>query len=300
MRNDSRSGCESETCEICSGYEGDGERHCSEGSNKGDAAAAGKVIDLKERASQLRVKGMVSGAVSSLQATKALALGLMYLHGEGAGRDASRAAKLLTTAVQGSVPQAKHELARLHIEGEGVPYDPAYGIKLLQSASDDEYVPSMVYLAELYIFGQHCATDADAALELLYSAYSIAADQEPAVMYYLGYVYDRAPDCRNTFEAAYWYRRAAEHGHFKSQIRLAALYATGTGVPHCVETSVAFLEVAMETARQQDPRFLLWQGERFIAQPETEFLAQALIKTAAEMHHTPAQRMMLQQGWARA
>lgn len=297
MRNDSMSGYELETCEICSGYRADEECRCSEGSKKGDGA--GKVIDLKKRASELRVKGMVSGAVSSLQATKALALGLMYLQGEGAGRDLSRGAKLLTTAVQGGVPQAKHELARLHIEGEGVPYDPAYGIKLLQSASDDEYVPSMVYLAELYIFGQHCAKDTDAALDLLYSAYSIAADQEPAAMYYLGYVYDRDPDCRNIFEAAYWYRRAAEHGHFKSQIRLAALYATGTGVPHCVETAVAFLEVAMENARQQDPRFLLWQGERFIAQPETEFLARALIKTAAEMQHTPAQRMMLQQGWAR-
>ena len=296
MRKDSRSSCEAEKCEACSGYQGEEACNCSEGSGIGDKAP-GKVIDFKQRTSELRIKGIHSGSVSSLEATKAVALGLMYLNGEGAERDASKAAKLLATAVKGGVPQAKLELARLHIEGQDVNYDSDYAIKLLQSASEDEHVPSMVYLAELYLFGQHCRKDAGAALDLLYAAYSIAADEEPAVMYYLAYIYDRDPSCRNSFEAAYWYRRAAEHGHFKSQIRLASLYATGVGVPHCPETAEAFLEVAMETAAKQDPRFLLWQGERFIARPETEFLAQALIKTAAEMEHTPAKRLMLQQGW---
>lgn len=297
MRNDSRSGYEMAKCEICSGHQGADQCRCTESENVDRGAPAGKVIDFKQRASELRIKGMVSGAVSSLEATKALAMGLIYLTGEGAERDAARAAKHLVTAVKGGVPQAKHELARLHIEGKDVTYDPEYAIRLLQSASEDEHVPSMIYLSELYIFGNHCPRDTEAALDLLYAAYSVAGDSAPAVMYYLAFIYDRDPASRNTFEAAYWYRRAAEHGHFKSQIRLAALYATGLGVPHCIETAEAFLEVAMESAQQQDPRFLLWQGERFIAQPETEFLAQALIKTAAELQHTPAQRVMLQQGW---
>lgn len=65
----------------------------------------------------------------------------------------------------------------------------------------------------------------------------------------------------------------------------------------CLDTAEAFLEVALESMTQQDPRFLLWQGERFVERPETEFLAHALIKAAADMQHTPAQRSMLAHGW---
>ena len=117
-------------------------------------------------------------------------------------------------------------------------------------------------------------------------------------MFYLASIYDKEPEYSNSFEAAYWYRRAAEYGHFKSQIRLASLYAIGDGVPLCQETAEAFLDVALETTDQQDPRFLFWQGERFVAHPETEFLAHALIKAAADRQHTPAQRMLLQYRWS--
>jgi len=295
MTKDPICGIDAEECDICGSYQGEVDCRGSEGGRESvDKAPSGKVIDFRQRSSELRIKGILSRAVSSLEATKSVAFGLMYLNGEGVPRDPSKAAKFLAIAAKGGVVQAMHELARLHIDGVTVPYDQEYAIRLLQGASDEEHVPSMIYLAELYIFGVHCPKDTDAALELLYRA---ADKDEPAVMYYLAYIYDKDPDYRNSFEAAYWYRRAAEHGHFKSQIRLACLYATGLGVPHCVDTAEAFLEVALESAPQQDPRFLLWQGERFVAQPETEFLAHALIKAAAEMEHTPAQRLMLQHGW---
>ena len=294
MKKDPVYGAGVEKCEICSTPVEEPCR-CSAGEkNKLDKLPSGNLIDFRQRASELRIKGATTGAVSSFEASRALAFGMMYLNGEGVVRDPSKAARFLTAAAKGGVAQARYELARLHVEGLSVPYDPEYALKLLQSASDDGHVASLVYLAELRLFDTHCTKDVDAALELLYVA---AAESEPAAMYYLALVYDKDPEHCNSFEAAYWYRRAAEYGHFKSQIRLAALYATGQGVPHCLDTAEAFLEVALETKTEQDPRFLLWQGECLVKQQETEFLAQALIKAAADMQHPPAQRSMLAHGW---
>ena len=254
------------------------------------------LINFKQKASELRIKGSRIGLVASYEASRALAFGMMHLKGEGVVRDPAKAAPFLETAAQGGIAQARHELALLHMAGISVPHDPDYAIHLLEKASADGYGDSTVYLAELYLFGKHCPKDLEAALELLYGA---AAKNEPAAMYYLGLVYDVDPDYRNSFEAAYWYRRAAEFGHFKSQIRLTSLYATGEGVPRCIDTAEAFLEVAQETMAEQDPRFLLWQGEHFLKRPETKFLAQALIKGAADLKHAPAQRSQLQHGLAR-
>ena len=259
-----------------------------------EKAHCDNLIDLKQRTSELRVKSIHSNSVSHDEALRAAVLGLIHLKGDGVACDPKKGARYLATAVKGGVAQAKHELALLHIKGEDVAYDAQYAIELLKSASAEGYVASTISLAELYIFGKHCTRNTEEAMELLFS---VVYQDEPAAMYYIAYVYDCDPQHKNPFEAAYWYRRAAEHGHFKSQIRLASLYATGCGVPICRETAKAFLEVALESTSQQDPRFLLWQGERLMAQHETEFMAQALIKAAADMQHTPAQRVLLKSGW---
>jgi len=272
-----------EPCHFSAGNEG-----------RADNPRIGNLIDFKQRSSELRIKGLLAGVMSSFDASKALAFGMMYLTGEGVVRDPSRAAGYLATAAQGGIAQAMHELAMLHVEGVSVPQDADYAIRLLQSASEDGYVPSTLYLAELYLFGTHCPKDIEEAMELFYVA---AAESEPAAMYYLAFVYDEDADRANTFEAAYWYRRAAEYGHFKSQIRLASLYATGHGVPKCQYTADAFLEAAQESLSEQDPQFLLSQGEHFVTQPETEFLAHALIKAAADLQYTPARRSLLAHGW---
>ena len=280
-------------CEACSAL--DEAESCATGVGQHvPKVSSNNLIDFKQRASELRIKRTKTETVYPFEATRALAFGMMYLNGEGATRDPSKAARFLETASKGGIAQAKHELAKLHIEGVSVPYDLDYAFLLLQRASDDGYLPSTICLAELYLFGKHCPKDINEALELLYSA---TAKNEPAAMYYLALIFDKDPDHGNTFEAAYWYRRAAEYGHFKSQVRLASLYATGLGVPLCPETAQAFLDVALESATLQDPRFLLWQGEHFVEQPETAFLAHALIKAAADQQHTPAQRSMLQHGW---
>jgi uncharacterized protein len=260
----------------------------------GNTHNAANLIDFKQRASELRIKGATKGAVSAFEASRALALGLMHLNGEGVTQDSAKAATYLATAANGGIAEARYELARLHLEGTYVPHDPDYAIHLLQRACDDGHVASTIFLAEHYLFGKQCPKNVEQALELLYS---VIGKNEPAAMYYLALVYDKETEYRNSFEAAYWYRRAAEYGHFKSQIRLAALYATGQGVPQCFDTAEAFLEAALETGAEQDPRYLYWQGEHLIEQPETEFLAHALIKAAADMQHTSAQRSMLQHGW---
>jgi len=283
-----------ERCEICSAVDNAEPCLCSAENGSSVNKLRDNVINFRQRASELRIKGTRKGVVSSFETSRALAVGMMHLNGEGVVRDPSKAAGFLQTAAQGGSALARYELARLHIGGVSAPYDPDYAFKLLHMACNEEHVASMVYLAELYIFGSNCPKDIEAALELLYIA---AGKNEPAAMYYLAFVYDKEADYSNSFEAAYWYRRAAEYGHFKSQIRLASLYATGQGVPLCLETAQAFLEVALESTTEQDPRFLLWQGEHFVKQPETEFLAHALIKAAAEMEHTPAQRSMLAHGW---
>lgn len=295
MTKDTLHGTGIKTCDVnCTDEELESCSCVVENRSAATNAANRNLIDFKQRTSELRQKGLLSSSVSAFEATRALAFGMMYLSGEGVVRDPAKAAGFLETAAKGGISQARHELAQLHMEGVAVPYDPDYARLLLEGACKDDYVPSMVHLAEMYLFGKHCPKDIEEALELLYSA---AAKNEPAAMYYLALIYDKEAEYQNSFEAAYWYRRAAEYGHFKSQIRLSALYAVGLGVPQCQETAEAFLDVALESLDEQDPRFLLWQGEHFVAQPETEFLAQALIRAAAHMHHTPAQRVLLQQGW---
>lgn len=257
-------------------------------------ANSDNVIVLSQRARDLRLKRAQRPNVARPEAERAAAQGTIHLRGEAVKRDPAKAARFFATAAAGGIAAAKRELALLHLKGEGVEYDPGYAIGLLQSASDEGHTASSISLAELYIFGKHCPRDAEKALSLLHL---LVFENEPAAMYYLAYIYDRAPGHQNPFEAAHWYRRAAEHGHFKSQLRLAVLYATGKGVPQCRETAEAFLAVALESSHQQDPRFLLWQSERLAALPETEFVAQALIKAAAAMHYTPARRLLLQKGW---
>jgi len=219
------------------------------------------VIDLAERARVLRRKKAAAQAAAESEAERA---------------------------------RAYYELAKQYLDGESKEYDPRQAMALLEVACGDGHTASTILLIELYIFGKHCPKDTDKALELLRV---IVTENEPAAMYYLAYIYDKDPQLHDTYEAAYWYRRAAEYGHFKSQIRLASLYATGTGVPCCQQTAEAFLDVALESCSQQDPRFLLWQGQRLVSQPETEFVAQALIKAAAAMQYTPAQRLLLERGW---
>ena len=259
-------------------------------------AAANKVIDLAQRARELRVKKALAGKGPSSQAIKAMLLGLHYLHGDALERNPSKAARFFATAAQGGSTQARHELALLHLKGEAVDYDPDYAVSLLLSASEDGYTASSIALAELYIFGRHCPPDSGKALLLLHQ---VVSEDEPAAMYYLAYLHDKDPQLQNSFEAAYWYRRAAEHGHFKSQIRLASLYATGDGVPQSLATAEAFLDVALQSTSKQDPRFLLWQSESLAGQPETEFVARALIKAAADLQYAPAKRLLLQRGWRR-
>ena len=254
----------------------------------------GNVIDFARAARELRKRRVRTKTVAQYEAEKAMARGLLHLQGECSPRNAAKAAECLATAARGGIDRAKHELALLHLAGEGVVYDPGYAVELLLSASEAGYIASSISLVELYIFGKHYPRDLHKALELLRT---VVFENEPAAMYYLAYIYDKDPQLQNSFEAAYWYRRAAEYGHFKSQIRLASLYATGHGVPHCRETAEAFLDVALESSSEQDPRFLFWQGERLGAQPETEFVAHALIKAAADMQYTPAQRLLLQKGW---
>lgn len=258
--------------------------------------SAGKLIDFRRRASELRIKSTLGAhdAVSASEAARSESMGLRFLQGEGVGKDLSKAATFLAVAAKGGVARAKHELALLYLEGNGVSQDAGYAISLLESASADGHAASTISLAEVYIFGKHAGKNIEKALDLLYQ---VVFENEPAAMYYLAYIYDRDHDHHNDFEAAYWYRRAAEHGHFKSQLRLASLYATGQGVPHCPETAEAFLGVAMESTVQQEPEFLYWQGARLGAQPETEFLGEALIKAAAAMKYTPAQRLLLERGW---
>jgi TPR repeat protein len=256
-------------------------------------ATAGNLINFAQRARELRMKRTRGKTGSQLDPARATTLGLQFLNGEGVARNIRKAAEFLAVAANGGSDQAKRELALLHLEADGVDYDPRYAIELLQSASDEGHVASAISLAEIYVFGNHCPRDVEKALDLLHM---VVLANEPAGMYYLAYIYDKDPELKNHFEAAYWYRRAAEHGHFKSQIRLACLYATGRGVPCCRKTAEVFLELAMESSHEQDPGFLLWQGERLEGQPETQFLAHALIKAAAAMRYPPAQRLLLQRG----
>ena len=71
---------------------------------------AGRVIDFRARASELRVQGAEKGSVSSFEATKALAFGMMYLNGEGVERDPSKAAQFLATAAKGGSSKARRGL----------------------------------------------------------------------------------------------------------------------------------------------------------------------------------------------
>ena len=80
-------GTEAKTCEICSGAEGVEACSCSAGENKrGQTERSGTLIDFKKRASELRIKGAQTGSVPPLEATKALAFGMMSRFGPNSKR----------------------------------------------------------------------------------------------------------------------------------------------------------------------------------------------------------------------
>jgi hypothetical protein len=88
---------------------------------------------------------------------------------------------------------------------------------------------------------------------------------DPAAQYSLGLLYGSGNGiAKNLFEAAKWYRRAAEQGHAKAQAMLGMLYNSGLGVPQSHPEAIKWWRRAADQG-DADARFNLgmayWKGE---------------------------------------
>ena len=119
-------------------------------------------------------------------------LGVMYLNGQGVGRNDAEALKWFHTATQQADAQAQDGLGFMYATGRGVTQDLAKAIQWFQKSAEQGNAQGQYHLASGYAKGQGVPQD-DA-------------------------------------EAAKWYRKSAEQGYSESQLALGALYAAGKGV----------------------------------------------------------------------
>ena len=148
------------------------------------------------------------------------------------GRAAQR---YLGLAASQGHPGAAHYLARLYRTGDsgcGVQPDPAKAAYFMAAAVEGGHAEALFELGDAHFHGSDgYAQDVPTALQL----YERAGDAGSAdALVSAGAIHYRAKDYGRAFEL---YSRAAEMGHVAAWENLAAMHATGTGVPVNVEAA---------------------------------------------------------------
>ncbi len=120
-------------------------------------------------------------------------LGVMYLNGQGVGRNDAEALQWFRRATGQGDAQAQDGLGFMYATGRGVTKDLPKAFQWFQKSAERGYAQGQYHLASCFAKGQGVP--------------------------------------QNDAEAAKWYRKSAEQGDVESQLGLGALYADGKGVP---------------------------------------------------------------------
>ena len=196
----------------------------------------------------------------------ALALGDMYLYGQGTKVDTSAAVDWYTKAAEAkfvktqvipfepahpekasSRAQAQIKLARIHAAGLAGSKEPKLARKWYEAASDLEYVPAQYILGQMYQSGYGGDKDLKKAVKL----YTGAAESGHAgAQFALAEYYYAAEDTEANRKASFeWYQQAAFNPYPNAkkphaQLALAEMYDQGIGVKADPQKAFAFYKLS--------------------------------------------------------
>lgn len=170
--------------------------------------------------------GWFGRAAEAGNAIAAYHMGNAYRLGLGMPADVPTAIRWYEVAAGNGHAEAAFTLSRLYRLGDGVRRDYSQALAWLERAIDDDFAPAMHDLGKLYHEGLGVARDLNRAQEW----YLAAAEQGLiAARYDLArLLMDGAPDQRS--DGLKFLAEAAEYGYAPAQRRLAAVFAKGQGV----------------------------------------------------------------------
>lgn len=165
-------------------------------------------------------------AVQQNHAQAATLLARIYLSDvpDGPGRDAAKAADLLTRAATRGDAPAQYLLGLLYQAGEGVEQDNELAFNWLLAAAEQQHAMAQFALSAL-LFEQGEQEDGLGWLRAAAGEGVTEAQVQLAVL-----LDDPESGATNRTEALDWFRRAAESGHALAQRRLGTRFLQGDGV----------------------------------------------------------------------
>ena len=184
----------------------------------------GVAVDPAEAAAWYAKAAAQGRAVASFN------LGRMYEQGRGVPQDEKKAFELYEVAARKGYGDAQWQLARMYEAGRGVAADPEQAAKWDRRASKNGYRPGEVKTASsappIAADDAPAAAPAPATPDDPLLASAEAGDAE--AQYQLGNRYRLGEGVsEDPFEAASWYRRAAEQGHGMAMYMLGYLHYRG-------------------------------------------------------------------------
>ena len=183
----------------------------------------------------------------------------MYYAGKGVPQDFSMAANLYRKAADHGSPDARFRLAEMYYAGKGVPQDFSMAANLYREAAEFGSTKALsqlarlaeqgnaemqMQLAEMHCSGKGSAQDSSMAVRLFCMAAEqgvqeaqtriirLAEQGIPEARFWLAEMYYTGKGLPQDFSmAASLFRKGADQGHAKSQLRLGLMLYNGVGVP---------------------------------------------------------------------
>lgn len=198
----------------------------------------------------LYAKGETATAVPLLEAdaragdsAAAVALGTLYLNGDGVARNPSMSAAWFRRAAEAGDPGAAYSLGNAYRLGLGVPADMNAAIRWYEAAAEADSAEAAFALSRLYRLGDGVRRDYPRAIEWLNRA---VADGFAPAMQDLGQLYHEGLGVtRDPETAKSWYRKAADAGSVAARHDLARLMLDGD--PAERDQGLRYLAEAAET-----------------------------------------------------
>lgn len=158
-------------------------------------------------------------------------LGRMYDYGIGKVKmNPQQAVRWYQEAAESGYAPALTRLGVKWREGDGVPQrDNKEALKNIQKAAEQGYAPAYWELGNCYRYGNGVDVSSKMALRyFLKAAQSVESDTDVEYWFLLGELYDLGTYAKPNYKEAFkWYKKAADRGHVKAQLRIAQYYDFG-------------------------------------------------------------------------
>jgi hypothetical protein len=188
-------------------------------------------------------------------------LGMMYAKGLGVAPDYGEAARWVRIAAEKGLAAAQNDYANMYRLGRGVAQNEAEAVNWYRRAAEQDFMPAQQNLGHMYALGYGVPQDIGEALKW----YRLAAEQDsPYAQNILGIAYEHGISVQQSeADAVAWYRRATNKVYDVSDLRLmhgpqynlAAMYASGRGIPKDNIQAYMWFTLAMRFGDVKSPDF---------------------------------------------